>query len=53
MLLELDNIVKSFGKSGEKPVLRGLDLHVEQGELLAVMGKAAAASPPCSASWAG
>lgn len=39
MLLELDNIVKSFGKSGEKPVLRGLDLHVEQGELLAVMGK--------------
>lgn len=39
MLLELENITKSYGKSAEKTVLRGLSLKVEQGEMLAVMGK--------------
>lgn len=39
MLVELKEISKAYGKKGEKPVLKELDLQVEQGELLAVMGK--------------
>lgn len=39
MLVELKKISKAYEKKGEKPVLKELDLQVEQGELLAVMGK--------------
>jgi ABC-type phosphonate transport system ATPase subunit len=39
---------KSFGPI---PALRGVDISVAAGEVLAVMGPAAPASPPCCTAW--
>ena len=36
--LEMNNIVKSFGKNNEKKVLKDISLSVEQGEILSIIG---------------
>ena len=53
-VLETQELKKYYG-SGDTLVkaLDGVDLRVENGEFVAIVGTSGSGNPPCSTSWAG
>lgn len=49
-MIKLENINKTYNNGSPLHVLKGIDLDVEKGELVSIMGASGSGNPPCSTS---
>ena len=46
-MIKLENINKTYNNGSPLHVLKGIDLDVEKGELVSIMGASVRENPPC------
>ena len=47
MIIKLENLNKTYNNGSPLHVLKGINLEVEQGELVSIMGASAPGNRPC------